>query len=342
MARICKNCGERLFPTDTFCGFCGATVTDVVQGTDKNLYVPKPLVGEGAISQSERKQLEKARRVLASNPDVALAELERKIAEAEAEEESPEETIQVAEPQKAEELHEASEPEKAEDSPEPVKIEESPESQKAEESEELAEDGISSEPVEAEETPEPEKTEEPTETTETQEPSETSEIQKLAETAEITEAVNNPEPSEREQATEPEQAAETVEDNEGFPSVNDPEIQAQIKRAQEEALAEQGLLAKEINEQTEVTTSETAEQETAELPVVKEKKPIDPNRETKNRIRDLILLSVGVVVLLILLFVLIKDDVKNLDGNDVYHKQNNTVSVTGTPANTKAPESVKS
>ena len=70
MARICKNCGERLFPTDTFCGFCGATVTEIIKGTDENLYVPKPLVGEGAISQSERKQLEKARRVLASNPDV--------------------------------------------------------------------------------------------------------------------------------------------------------------------------------------------------------------------------------------------------------------------------------
>lgn len=28
MAKICKNCGEKLFPNDTFCGFCGADVVD--------------------------------------------------------------------------------------------------------------------------------------------------------------------------------------------------------------------------------------------------------------------------------------------------------------------------
>ncbi len=82
MAKKCSKCGERLFPTDTFCGFCGEPVGNQVEGVDKKIYTPKPIVGEGSITQLERKQLDKARRVLASNPDVIKAEVERREKEA--------------------------------------------------------------------------------------------------------------------------------------------------------------------------------------------------------------------------------------------------------------------
>ncbi|MGN0164701.1 MAG: hypothetical protein ACI39R_00820, partial [Lachnospiraceae bacterium] len=62
MARICKKCGEKLFPTDTFCGFCGATVEDMASDMEAFNYAPKSLVGDEALSKGERENIELAKR----------------------------------------------------------------------------------------------------------------------------------------------------------------------------------------------------------------------------------------------------------------------------------------
>ncbi|MBQ8280831.1 MAG: hypothetical protein IJZ25_00310 [Lachnospiraceae bacterium] len=62
MARLCKKCGEKLFPTDTFCGFCGETVEDVSAGMSEFSYAPRSLVGDDALTKTEREQIEFAKR----------------------------------------------------------------------------------------------------------------------------------------------------------------------------------------------------------------------------------------------------------------------------------------
>lgn len=62
MARICKKCGEKLFPTDTFCGFCGEPVTDISEGMERFSYTPRSLVGDDALTKNEREKIELAKR----------------------------------------------------------------------------------------------------------------------------------------------------------------------------------------------------------------------------------------------------------------------------------------
>lgn len=307
MARICKNCGERLFPTDTFCGFCGATVTEVIKGTDENLYVPKPLVGEGAISQSERKQLEKARRVLASNPDVeAVKKLsaEKTIPEPELKEKLPEPDKEETEPKPdgAVTLQEAEKPVPAQET---VPVQEPEKPVPAQETEETVTEPETTAPEpELEETvPESNKEEK------APEPDDIIPVQEAEETA--------PEPEET--ASEPEEADSVI---------------TLPKQVSPEAPKDDETLLAVKKEEVSFKEEEN----------VVPGKAYDPDRETKKRIRDLVLLSAGVIVLLILLFILIKDDVKNLDGNDAYHSTNkNTASVSTTPAAVnKASESSKS
>jgi hypothetical protein len=58
MARVCKKCGERLFPTDTFCGFCGEPVEDANLNLGALGGGPRPLVGDDALTSEERSQID--------------------------------------------------------------------------------------------------------------------------------------------------------------------------------------------------------------------------------------------------------------------------------------------
>ena len=62
MARRCKNCGEKLFPTDTFCGFCGEPAELTSEGMESFSYTPRSLVGDEALTKKERDAIEYAKR----------------------------------------------------------------------------------------------------------------------------------------------------------------------------------------------------------------------------------------------------------------------------------------
>lgn len=61
MARVCKNCGEKLFPADTFCGFCGEVVDDTSVAMENFSFTPRSLVGSEALTRKEREEIERAK-----------------------------------------------------------------------------------------------------------------------------------------------------------------------------------------------------------------------------------------------------------------------------------------
>lgn len=69
MANICPKCGEKLFPTDTFCGFCGATIENAIPGVGDKVLEPRSLVGDDALSREEREKIEKLKKYIAQNPE---------------------------------------------------------------------------------------------------------------------------------------------------------------------------------------------------------------------------------------------------------------------------------
>ncbi|MDD6101741.1 MAG: hypothetical protein PUB67_01350 [Clostridiales bacterium] len=73
MARLCDNCGEKLFPTDTFCGFCGEPVKDAIVNIKNDLRAPRPIVGEGAISYEERRRVDLEKRRAQREIDARMA-----------------------------------------------------------------------------------------------------------------------------------------------------------------------------------------------------------------------------------------------------------------------------
>ncbi len=289
MARTCKQCGEKLFPTDTFCGFCGATVEDASGAMESFSYAPRSLVGNNALSKNEREEIERAKRKYINETAVAMEE-EVQIAKLKAKEQA----IKLEAEKKAAEEAAKAEEEKKEQfriSIEQLRLKK----------EELLAAKAASEKAVAEETVRLEAEKKAVEEAvrleaERKAAEEAARLEKEKREAEETEKIK-----ENDENTE-----EVVEEEESPEETYSPVKVTSTSKKEEDA-------------EVWLSAEKRARAEQREADKIKRKNSINERKNTLTR--DIILLSIGIILLVIVLVFLIKSELDELTGNDKNHNK---------------------
>lgn len=346
MARLCKKCGEKLFPTDTFCGFCGETVEDVSAGMDEFSYVPRSLVGDDALTKTEREQIEIAKRKYMHETAASISS-EKNTKESKEQKEKKEQFVLSAEAMRAkkEQLLAAKlEAEKKEAerkaAEEAARLEterKEAERKAAEEAARLEAERREAEIKAAEEAArleaevqsevEEEIQEEEELTEEIEDDLEIEELKIEESETEFLDAEEETEvedeiESEESESEEESEAEETPEPEEESDTEEKPELEEESD-TEEKPAPISVVVPRKVSPVTDDKSDMSRMWEEAEKRAKAEQREADRlkrkrrlNEKPKHLTRDIVLLSIGIVALIIILVFLIQSELKGVKGND--------------------------